>query len=126
MATMGQVCFTAISSNRACHPVLISLDSVCQIMFSAFAFQAFNGWGQGQGPFLLYPLYQVSCRLSGCVRGKHSARRTPVCLVDRLARPFLYWVRGVNAGQRLTVGGHLGLLAPFGHDLPLHVFGPTR
>ena len=78
----------------------------------------------GQGPFLPFPLYQVSCHLSGFVRGKHSATCMPVCLVDRLAGLFLYRVRGVYAGQRSSGGGQLRLLAPFGHPLPLLVFGP--
>ena len=104
--------------------VFVALSSVCQIMFCVFTFRLFNGWGHSQGPFLPYPLYQVSSRLSGCVRGKHSAARTPVCLVDPLAGPFLCRVRGVCAGSGSLVGGHLQLLAPFGHTLRLHVFGP--
>ena len=35
--------------------------------------------------------------------------------------PFFYRIRGVHAGQGSPVGGHLLLLAPFGHALPLFV-----
>ena len=76
----------------------IALSSVCQT--SVFAYRVFNGWGQGQGP-IPSPLYQVGCSLSGCVRGKHLARRTPVCPVNRLAGPFLHRLRGVYG----NVGG---------------------
>ena len=31
---MGQVCFTAISSSRACPTVFIALSPVCQSMFN--------------------------------------------------------------------------------------------
>mmetsp|Transcript_66899 Transcript_66899/g.111953 ORF Transcript_66899/g.111953 Transcript_66899/m.111953 type:complete len:108 (+) Transcript_66899:1279-1602(+) len=64
--------------------VFIAFSSVFQI--SVFAFRVFKGWGQGQSPFLPFPQYQVSCRLSGCVRGKHSARHTPVIHCPRIAR----------------------------------------
>ena len=37
---------------------------------------------------------------------------------------FLYRVRGVHAGQGLTVGGHLLLLALLGHPIPCNVIGP--
>ena len=33
--------------------VFIALISVCQIVFSESALRVFNGWGQGQDPFLL-------------------------------------------------------------------------
>ena len=42
---MGQVCFTAISSNRACPTVFIALSSVYQIQ----AFFVIRGRGEGGG-----------------------------------------------------------------------------
>ena len=61
--TMGQVCFTATSSNRACHhgPHCSQFSVSDCVLCVCFPF---NGWGQGQGPFL--PPHQVSCRLLGC------------------------------------------------------------
>ena len=60
---------------------------------------------EGQGPFLPAALYQVGCRLLGC----RLANMQPG---SRLyAWLFLYWIRGVHAGQRSPVGGHLLLLA---------------
>ena len=76
---MGQVCFTAISSNGACHPrsSLLSVQcarscSLCPLSECSVA---------GVRVKVPSSLIQVSCRLSGCVHGKHSARHTPVCLV---------------------------------------------
>jgi hypothetical protein len=54
----------------------------------------------------------------------HLARLTPLCLAGWRVGPYLYWARGVHAGQGLSAGGHLLLLAPFGHALPLHLLGP--
>ena len=49
---MGQVCFTQLAPTAPATAVFVALSSMCQIMFSVFAAQVFNGWGQGQGPFL--------------------------------------------------------------------------
>ena len=65
-ATMGQVCFTAISSNRACPTVFIALSSVFQIIVLCALLSGCSMAGvEGQGPFLPAALYQVSCRLLG-------------------------------------------------------------
>ena len=64
---------------------------------------------EGQGPFLPAALYQVSCRLLGC----RLANMHPYAWL------CFYRIRGVHAGQGSPVGGHLLLLAPFGHALPL-------
>ena len=98
-----------------------ALGSVFQI--SVFAFRVFNGWGQGQSPFLPFPQYQVSCRMwcCGSANIRPGTRRMP----GRSAfGPFLYRVQGVYAGQVSTVGGHLLLLAALGHAVPCVVFGP--
>ena len=74
---------------------------------------------EGQDPFLPTALYQVNSRLLGCrVTNKQPGSHPYAWL-------FLYWVRGVHAGQGSPMGGHLLLLAPFGHALPLFdVVGP--
>ena len=64
---MGQVCFTAISSNRACPTVFIALSSVQQIIvLCALLSECSMAGVEGQGPFLPAALYQVICRLLGC------------------------------------------------------------
>ena len=74
---------------------------------------------EGQGPFLPAALYQVSCRLLGCRLANMQPGSRPCAWL------FLYWIRGVHASQGSPVGGHLLLLAPFGHALPLFAFvGP--
>ena len=44
-ATMGQVCFTTISSNRACPTVFIASVQCNRSLFSVPAVRVFNGWG---------------------------------------------------------------------------------
>ena len=56
-ACCGMLRPLVVGSNRA---------SVCQIMFSESAFPSVHSWGEGQGPLLPSPLYQISCGLSGC------------------------------------------------------------
>ena len=59
--TMGQVCFTAISSNCACPTVFIALSSVFQIIvLCALLSECSMAGVEGQGPFLPAALYQVS------------------------------------------------------------------
>ena len=66
-ATMGQVCFTAISSNRACPTVFIALSSVCQIIVLCARCPSVQWLGvRAKVPSSLHSLYQVSCRLLGC------------------------------------------------------------
>ena len=74
---------------------------------------------EGQGPLLPSALYQVSCRLLGCRLANIQPGSRPY------PWPCFYWIKGVHAGQGSLVGGHLLLLAPFGHALPLFaVVGP--
>ena len=74
---------------------------------------------EGQGPFLLAALYQVSCRMLGSRLANMQPDSRPY------AWPCFYRIRGVHAGQWSPVGGHLLPLAPFGHALPLFaVVGP--
>ena len=74
---------------------------------------------EGQGPFLPAALHQVSCRLLGCRLANMQPGSCPYAWL------FLYCIRGVHAGQGSPVGGHVLLLAPFGHALPLFAFvGP--
>ena len=54
---------------------------------------------EGQGPFLPAALYQVSCRLLGCRLASMQPGSRPYAWL------FLYWIRGVHAGQGSPVGG---------------------
>ena len=67
-ATMGQVCFTAISSHRSCHPRSSLLSVHCsQILFCESVCPSVQRLGSGARSLPPFPPYQVSCRLSGCV-----------------------------------------------------------
>ena len=94
---MGQVCIAAISSNRACPPRSSLLSVQCARSCSlGLLVPVFNGWGQGQGPFLPSPPYQVSCRLLGC--GVETFGQAYALVLGRSACravPLLRWGGGV-------------------------------
>ena len=119
----GQICFTAISSNYACHRGLhCSSFSVPAHAVGVRLSKCSMAGVRGKDPSLLHCTKSaLACGAMGC---KHWARLTPLCLVDRRFGPFLYWVRGGHSGQGSSAGGHLLLLAPLGHAFPLLVFGP--
>ena len=74
---MGQVCFTAISSNRACHHGLHCSQFSVPSRVHCVRIPVFFGWGQGARSLssLVHCLGQLSpVVLWGC---KHSARLTP-------------------------------------------------
>ena len=125
-ATMGQVCFTTISSNRACphglhcsqfnapaHAVVVRL-SKCSMA---------GVRGKDPSSLLHCTGSAVAC-WAVAVGCKHSARLTPLRRVDRRVGPFLHRVWGVHAGQGSSAGRHLLPLAPLGHTYPRLMFGP--
>ena len=72
-------------------------------------------WVRGKVPSTsLVPLYQVSCRLLSSavqtVGQAHAHVPGPSAY-----GPYLYWLRGVYAGQRSAVGWPSHSLAPVGH-----------
>ena len=105
---MGQVSFTAISSNRACpHGLHCSQFSVPDHVLCVRC-PSVQWLGSGaKVPSSLPPLYQGSGHLSGCGSAKHLAGLTPLCLADRRDEPYLYRVTGVHAGQGSSAGGRL-------------------
>ena len=82
--TMSQVC-SALATM-----VFIALSSVWHIMFFVPACPSVP-W-LGSGARTLPPLSTVPGQLSpiGLWECKHSARLTPMCLIDQRARPLLY------------------------------------
>ena len=93
--------------------VFIALSSMCQLMLLLSACPSAQWLGLGARtlpPFSTVPgqLSPVGAVGVGC---KHSARLTPLCVVDRHVGPFLYRVRGAHAGQGSSVGRHLLPLA---------------
>ena len=77
--------------------VFIALSSVCQIMFSESACPSVQWLGSGASPpFSTVPGQRSLVGLWEC---KHSARLKNLCLVDCRVGPYLYWARGVHAGQ---------------------------
>ena len=101
--------------------VFIALSSVRQIMFSVSVCPGVQWLGSGARTRPSFSTAPGQLSLVGLWECKHSARLTPMCLVDR---HFLHWARGVHAGQGSSAGRHLLPLAPLGHAFPLLVFGP--
>ena len=102
-ATMGQVCFTAISSNRACPTVFIALSSVFQIIvLCALLSECSMAGVEGQGPFLPAALYQVSCRLLGCRRANMQPGSRPYAWAVFLLDQGRTCRSGVTSGRALA------------------------
>ena len=87
-ATMGQVCFTAISFNRTCHHSLhysqfsVPAHVPC-VRLSKCSMAGVRGY---------VPSSLLHCTRSAvaCWECKHSARLTLLCLGDRRVGPYLY------------------------------------
>ena len=123
-ATMGQVCFTAISSNRACHHGLhcsqfSAPDHVLCVRLSECSMAGVRG----KGPFSLLhcTMAAVACRAVGVQTFGQAHAHVPgrsACWAVPLLR-----ARGAHAGQGEWAGRHSLLLAPLGCAFPLLVFG---
>ena len=110
-ATMGQVCFYAVSSNRACHYGLhcsqFSVpDHVLCVRFLSVQWL-------GSGSRSLRPVSTVPGQLSpvGLCAWQTFIQAYACVPGDRHAGLFLYRVRGMYAGQGSSAGGDLQLLA---------------
>ena len=92
--------------------VFIALSSITSSCCCCPLVRVFNGWGQGQGPFLPSPLYQVSCRLLGCGWGVQTfgqahalAPGRPACRAVPLRGKGCACRSGVIRGQALASAG---------------------
>ena len=123
---MGQVCFIAISSNRACHHGLhCSQFNVPAHAVVVHLSECSKAGVRGKDPAsLLHCTRSAVACWAVAVGCKHSARLAPLHLADQHVGPFLYRVRGVYAGQGPSVGRHLLPLAPLSHAYPQFMFGP--
>ena len=101
---IGQGCFTAISSSRACHHG--PHCSQFSVPECALCVRCAEGQRvRSQDPFSLLQCTRAAVACWACGDANTRPGSRPLGLADRLFGPCLYWGRGVHAGQGRGIGG---------------------